>query len=293
MSTPADREARRIVHNPAGKPEGWYVVSESGDHYFNDKPYKTREEALKLLEAVEANKHAHDHGRGADRDGRELRYADGVELRGTPEGACGPGMLVGYPIVHNSPSEVLKDKKSGRSFREIVRPGAASRSVREADIRALMDHDPGRVLGRNKAGTLRLVEDDRGVRAEIDLPDTTAGRDAAVSVARGDISGMSFGFRVPKGGDSWDLSGDMAVRHLHDLDVDDVSLVAYPAYPDTEAAMRSLDAAGAAAEPDPPADAPEAEPEAVADPEPGPAPDDATARELERDRDRLRMLGLP
>jgi HK97 family phage prohead protease len=176
---------------------------------------------------------------------RETRHADAIELRAAGEGMHGPGTLVGYAARFNRPSEPLVDKSTGskRRFREIVKPGAFTRTLRSADVRALFGHDENMVLGRSRAQTLRMAEDEQGLRVEIDLPDTTAGRDAAVSVARGDITGMSFGFYVPKGGDSWDRSGDMPIRSLHDVDIDDVSLVAYPAYPDTSVALRSLERA--------------------------------------------------
>ena len=74
---------------------------------------------------------------------------------------------------------------------------------------------------------------------EIDLPDTTDGRDLAVSLERGDISGMSFGFRVTK--DTWDETGDMPMRTIQAVDLFEVSAVAFPAYDDTSLALRSLE----------------------------------------------------
>ena len=86
---------------------------------------------------------------------------------------------------------------------------------------------------------MRLSEDDKGLAVEIDLPDTTDGRDLAVSLERGDISGMSFGFRVTK--DTWDETGDMPMRTIQAVDLFEVSAVAFPAYDDTSLALRSLE----------------------------------------------------
>src|SRR5574338_873109 len=103
--------------------------------------------------------------------------------------------VAGYAAVFNEVADI------GGSFREIIAPGAFKDTL-DGDVRALVDHDSGRVIGRSKSGTLRLKEDAHGLAAEIDLPDTTDGRDLAVSLERGDISGMSFGFRVTH--DEWD-----------------------------------------------------------------------------------------
>lgn len=122
-------------------------------------------------------------------------------------------------------------------FREVIAPGAFSASLRAGrDILALADHDPARVLARTKSGTLRLAEDDRGLEFELDLPETTIGRDILALAERGDLGGMSFGFRVPKGGDEW--KGDL--RTLRQVDLAEVSVVqAWPAYPQTSVDPRN------------------------------------------------------
>lgn len=131
----------------------------------------------------------------------------------------------------------------GGWFRERIAPGAFTETLRTADVRALIDHDTGRVIGRSGAGTLRLVEDDKGLSVEIDLPDTTEGRDLAVLLERGDISGMSFGFSVPVNGDSWSIVDGVDVRTINKVELYEVSAVAFPAYADTEIALRSRDKA--------------------------------------------------
>ena len=146
--------------------------------------------------------------------------------------AEGAGKKIGgYAAVFNSTADI------GDSFREVIAPGAFA-SAMSADVRALVDHDSGRVIGRTTAGTLRLKEDATGLAVEIDLPDTTDGRDLATLIERGDISGMSFGFIVTK--QTWDETGPVPTRTIEAVDLREVSVVAFPAYDDTTIAMRSL-----------------------------------------------------
>ncbi len=140
----------------------------------------------------------------------------------------------GYAAVFGATAEI------GSSFRETIAPGAFS-SALDQDVRALIDHNWGRVIGRTTAGTLRLRQDGVGLAVEIDLPDTTDGRDLATLIDRGDISGMSFGFVVTK--QSWDETGDVPTRTIEAVDLREVSVVAFPAYDDTSVALRSLQGA--------------------------------------------------
>lgn len=148
--------------------------------------------------------------------------------------AIGDGMtFVGYAARFNSPSEWL-------GFTERIAPGAFTRTLKARnEVKAFLNHNTDVVLGSTRAGTLRLTQDDRGLLAEIDLPETTAGRDLAVSVRRGDVSGMSFGFSVPRGGDEW--SDDGSERTLREIALAEVSPVTgFPAYKATTAAVRNL-----------------------------------------------------
>jgi HK97 family phage prohead protease len=110
----------------------------------------------------------------------------GVETRAEADART----LVGYAAVFNSDADI------GGYWVERIMPGAFTASLKTADVRALINHDTGRVIGRVQAGTLRLAEDDKGLRVEIDVPNTTDGNDLWELVSRGDISGMSFGFCV-------------------------------------------------------------------------------------------------
>ena len=144
--------------------------------------------------------------------------------------------LTGYAARFNEPSEPLP-------FTERIAPGAFKRSLRSRnDVKLLWNHDSSMVLGSTRAGTLTLTEDEQGLRVNAVLPDTQAGRDAKILIQRGDVTGFSFGFTVPKGGDSW--SEDGSERTLHSVRLLEVSTgVAFPAYPTTNgtAQVRGLD----------------------------------------------------
>jgi HK97 family phage prohead protease len=152
------------------------------------------------------------------------------ELRAGDKGKT----IAGYAAVFNEETDI------GGAFREVIAPGAFKGTL-DRDIRALVDHDSGRVIGRSKAGTLRLSEDAHGLAVEVDLPDTSDGRDLAVSLERGDISGMSFGFRVTH--DEWDETKEIPTRTIRAVELFEVSAVAFPAYDGTELALRSRDQA--------------------------------------------------
>lgn len=143
-------------------------------------------------------------------------------------------IISGYAAVFNSPSHDLG------GFKEIVRPGAFSRSIASgANVRAYHNHDMNLLLGTTQSGTLRLSENQRGLKYEIDVPDTTYGEDLLKLVKRGDIRGSSFKFSNPK--DQWNNQGTK--RELIDVDLLDVSTVDNPAYEAAEiVSVRSLDA---------------------------------------------------
>lgn len=147
----------------------------------------------------------------------------------------GDGMsFSGYAAVFNSESELLG------SFRETIAPGAFGKSLRSRNnVRMLLNHNPEKVLGSTRAKTLRLSEDSTGLLAEADLPPTTVGRDLSISMQRGDIDSMSFGFTVPRGGDKWNEDGSR--RELREVRLIEVSVVTFPAYPQTSAQVRSVD----------------------------------------------------
>ncbi len=141
--------------------------------------------------------------------------------------------IVGYIATFNRWSVDLG------GFVEQISPGAFARTIQEADIHALWQHNPDYVLGRTRNGTLTLREDATGLWAEITPPETTWARDAVASIRRGDVDQASFGFTVCKGGEQWDWNVQPAQRTLLEVELHDVSPVTFPAYPSTSLAVRA------------------------------------------------------
>lgn len=139
-------------------------------------------------------------------------------------------MIDGYGAVFNEESK-------GLPFVETIRPGAFTKTLREADIRSLFNHDANLILGRNVAGTLRLEEDDTGLRYECDPPNNTWANDLAVSMRRGDVSEMSFMFDTIK--DEWHEVDGITRRELLEVRLWEVGPVTFAAYPQTTVQARS------------------------------------------------------
>lgn len=169
------------------------------------------------------------------RDEFEIRTCEGGDLRVEARGVA--RVIRGYAIVFDRPSENLG------GFREIIKPEAVDRTLNDGiDLRALVDHESAKLLGRMSAGTLRVEKDGHGLRVEIDPPETTFGHDIVESIRRRDTTGMSFSFRqVPESGD-WDFTTDPPTRIVEDMLIREVSVVTFPAYPSTEVALRALQA---------------------------------------------------
>lgn len=161
---------------------------------------------------------------------RRVWPVEGLEVRA--KGDDGP-TIRGYAAVFNQ----LSDDLGG--FRERVAEGAFARSLAQNDIRALWEHNPQYVIGRNKAQTLALREDEHGLRIEASPPATTWAADLLASMERGDVNQMSFGFYVVR--DNWETDEvGNAIRTLLDVELFDVSVVTYPAYPQTSAEARAM-----------------------------------------------------
>jgi HK97 family phage prohead protease len=144
--------------------------------------------------------------------------ADGAKIRGVA-------------VVFDTPSQDLG------GIVEIITPEAVDRTLKERlDVRALVDHDPARIIGRTKAGTLTLEKRRDGLHVSITPPDTTTGRDILESVRRGDVTGMSFSFRVLRPhGERFEKRGHQLTRIVSDMRILEVSLTTFPAYESTDA----------------------------------------------------------
>lgn len=162
----------------------------------------------------------------------ELRAAGALEFRVKGR------LLEGYAAVFGQNAEI-------GGFTERIARGAFSKSLTSrADILGLVDHDAGRILARTRSGTLRLKEDGFGLAFEIDVPDTTLGNDVLALAKRGDLGGMSFGFRAAQNGETW--VGKM--RELRSVDLVEVSVVgSFPAYSGTTVQARARSGPDAAA----------------------------------------------
>jgi Escherichia/Staphylococcus phage prohead protease len=157
--------------------------------------------------------------------------------RATVAGTKSHPLLRGMAIVFNERSQDLG------GFVEVIKPEAIERTLAEGiDLRAFFDHDPAKVLGRHSAGTLRTEATRQGLTVEIDPPSVTDPPNLMESIQRGDISGMSFSFRIMPNGDEWKREGERIVRTVTDMRVFEVSIVSMPAYEqtDVEVALRAL-----------------------------------------------------
>jgi len=157
------------------------------------------------------------------------RRVYGFELRAAKQDE--KPKLSGYAARFNDRSKDLG------GWVEEIAPGAFSESITNDDIRCLWNHDSNFVLGRNRAKTLTLTEDERGLAIDNEPPDTQWARDLLVSIGRGDINEMSFAFEVIDR--RWDDVNGVAVRTLTKVKLYEVSPVTFPAYNSTQIGLRS------------------------------------------------------
>lgn len=145
--------------------------------------------------------------------------------------------LVGHAAVFNQMAKVPGgyEQLSRSAF-----DGVLDRT--DTDVRALVEHDPGRLIGRQSSGTLRLKVDDEGLGFEVDLPDTQDGAYVRALAARGDLDGASFGF-LPGDDGTWTRTSDGSQLHTVNTVqfLRDVSPVTFNAYSGAGVALRSYD----------------------------------------------------
>lgn len=168
-----------------------------------------------------------------------------VELRAERDSEGKPAKLVGYAAVFNRDSRPVRTKE-GRVFVERILPGAFRDELGNpaTEVRATILHDQNIILGRRSKGTVKVEEDDHGLRAEIVPPDTTAGRDAFVQVERGDLDRMSFGFsdmeaRTERQKDGTYLRTISKIKGFKEITLADDRAI----YPDTEIHVRMAEEA--------------------------------------------------
>jgi len=158
-----------------------------------------------------------------------MTYTDTLERRAAALEIRAKGRrLEGYAAVFGTRARVA-------DFEEEIRSGAFAASLTEGDKLALVDHDPTKLLGRTRNGSLRLSEDSRGLAFEVTLPKTTLANDVLALAESGSIGGASFGFVAKR--DKWTGS----LRTLEEIDLREVSVVtSWPAYEGTSVSARSL-----------------------------------------------------
>lgn len=174
-----------------------------------------------------------------------------MERRMTPSGEIrieqrdGKSTIIGYGAVFYRDGEKGTEYKMFSDLTERIAPTAFDRAISEKhDAAGLFNHDPNLLLGRVSAGTMRLSVDQRGLRYEIDLPDTQTARDVAASIGRKDVAGSSFAFRVTKQTFEEQKDGP-DLRIIEDLDLFDTGPVVFPAYSGTTTGLRSDDSSEA------------------------------------------------
>lgn len=155
-----------------------------------------------------------------------------LEVRSAPIGTVEGRTLTGYAALYNSWSKPLMGSRG--EFREQIAPGAFDAAIQKGASLWFM-HDSKQIIANTKSGTLQLESDERGLKYTATLGESQRDQDILDLVRRGVVSEMSFGFRVPDGGDSW--SG--RDRTLRSVDLREISLVEVGAYAGTSAEARS------------------------------------------------------
>jgi len=164
---------------------------------------------------------------------KEIRQLNAPDIR-SEQDADGNTTVTGYAAVFGQQSEDLG------GFTEIIHRDAFN-NVLDNDVVYLFNHDNNIVFGRSSSGTLKLSVDDHGLKTTVTMPNTSAANDAIELMKRGDITKMSFGFYIEA--DKWIESESGLIREVLEVKkLVDVSLVTRPAYTQTSAALRSLDA---------------------------------------------------
>lgn len=216
--------------------DAWATVKEDGELV---ACHPTEQEAIDQMVAVSLAEDIEpggtfegefDDSRGVKLERETRTNLSEIEVREDADGMT----FEGYAAVFDSPSQPLP-------FIEKIERGAFTRSLKSRnDVKLLWNHDTSQVLGSTRAKTLTLVEDERGLKVQGVLPNTSAGRDAAELLKRGDVDSMSFGFTVIR--DAWSADGNE--RTLKAVRLHEVSIVAFPAYAGTAGttSVRNLEA---------------------------------------------------
>lgn len=163
---------------------------------------------------------------------KEIMYRSAtVDLKTRDDSENEEPIIEGYFAVFNSETELW------RGAYEVIAPGAFDETLSN-DIRALINHDTSSVLGRNKAGTLALRTDSRGLWGTVKInPEDPEAMALYARVKRGDVDQCSFGFHVVEEETEW-REDDSVKWTITKADLHEVSVVTFPAYGDTSIQAR-------------------------------------------------------
>ena len=170
---------------------------------------------------------------------KEIRLSSiTAETRAEAAAAAQSLVLYGRPIVYDQPTTI---NDAAGSYIEIIRSGALD-GADLSDVRLLYNHDANKLPLARTPRTMTLKTDAAGLTFEATLPETEEARAVHVAVERGDLSGASFAFTVPEGGDSYDPATN--TRTIYKIKkVYEFSICPFPAYPQTSVEARSAQAA--------------------------------------------------
>lgn len=164
---------------------------------------------------------------------KEIRVCE-IRADAAAAGAAKVLKLEGRPIVYDQPTTI---NDPAGTFIEIIRAGALDHADL-SDARLFYNHDLNKVPLARTPKTMQLTLDAAGLSMVAELPDTEEARSVYTAVQRGDLSGMSFAFKVPEGGDSYDAATN--TRTITKIEkVYEISVVPFPAYPQTSVEARS------------------------------------------------------
>lgn len=200
---------------------------------------RSAERALEYAEGVVGRIEQENEGRHVDGEAKTKLERRQFEAGGFEVREDGDGFRIeGYAALFDSRSENLG------GFTETIQRGAFRKSLDSRNnVMFYYNHNTSQVLASTRAGTLRLEEDERGLKVSASVAPTSYGNDAKILVERGDVTGFSFGFSMPSdgAGDSWNPDG--TERILKSVRLFEVSLVGSPAYSETNgtAMVRGLD----------------------------------------------------
>ena len=235
-------EAEEMAKEMGG--EGHHEHTLDGVTYY--MPFNSHDEIKEAMEAemmdetpMEENEHIEGHDEEEEKKpmgyrsnpSKEIRTfnVENLELRQEGE----ENIVVGYGSVFNTLSNELG------GFREIIAEGAFDGRLND-DVRFLINHD-GLPLARTTNGTLRLTTDERGLKYEAQVANTSLGRDLIELMRNGTINQSSFAFVVED--DSWEVRDGVNVRTINKVSrLYDVSAVTYAAYEEASVALRSMEA---------------------------------------------------